>query len=151
MKENKGCVTALYNNKYSNSASLSFPGSYPRVWEKKDKKIIWVIWYYDYQSIMVFSINFGLGLTSNKTWGCYKYKPFDLWTAQLFSFLSEILSMEWRPKREKRNVTLLWAVFSAPTSLSKINFSDKPYFHKLPICSKYLCCCFFYSYSLHFY
>jgi hypothetical protein len=106
---------------------------------------------YDYQSIMVFSINFGLGLTSNKTWGCYKYKPFDLWTAQLFSFLSEILSMEWRPKREKRNVTLLWAVFSAPTSLSKINFSDKPYFHKLPICSKYLCCCFFYSYSLHFY
>ena len=109
-------LQALHNNKYSNSAPLSFPGSYPRIWEKKDKKIIWVIRSYDYQWIMVSSINFVLALTSNKRWDSYKYEPFHLGTTQLFSFLSQILSIECRPKREKKYVTIagrvLCSVFS---------------------------------------
>lgn len=39
MKDVWSWVSVLYNNKNSNSAPLTFPGTFPRVQEKKDKKI----------------------------------------------------------------------------------------------------------------
>lgn len=42
MKELWSQVSVLYNNKNSNSAPLTFPGTIPTVQEKKDKKITWV-------------------------------------------------------------------------------------------------------------
>lgn len=75
---------------------------------------------------MVSLVNFVLVLTSNKRWDGYKYKPFHLGTTQLFRFLSQILSIECRPKKEKRNVTLPCIEFYIQPSLSKITFPDKP-------------------------
>lgn len=84
---------------------------------------------------MVTSVYFVLLLTSNKRWDCYKYKPFNLGTTQLFSFLSQILSIEWRPKREKRNVTLLWPELYAHLQQNRLFWLA---FHRLAICWKYL-------------
>lgn len=116
MKENEGWVTALYNNKYSNSAPLSFPEPYPRVWEKKDKKIIWVIQSYNYQWIS--SVNFVLVLTSNKRWDC----P-SIWEQHNCSVsCHRFCQYNAGQKKEKRNVTLLWSQFHAQSSPSKMVF-----------------------------
>ena len=136
-------LQALHNNKYSNSASLSFPGSSPRIWEKKDKKIIWVIRSYDYQWIMVTSINFVLVLTSNKRWDSYKYEPFHLGTTQLFSFLSQILSTECRPKKEKRYVTVVGRVLCSLFSQHNGFFPPEPTYHSLKNILSISFLCFF--------